>query len=74
LRRTLIPRTARDWVKSKLIMRNRPSISPNMREILEKTFDQDLDSLGALLRTSLNCKNFKDVTSSKPLDWIARYA
>lgn len=70
LRRTLIPRDWRDWVKAKLTMRQRPVLSQEVREILEAEFDRDLQRLGTLLGKPLNCKDFKKITAAASLDWI----
>jgi len=68
-RRALIPRSWRDWVKARLTMRQRPSLSPEIRATLEAEFDRDLVQLGKLVGKSLNCRNFKEITAAEILDW-----
>lgn len=49
LRRTLVPQTLRDRVKSKLQMRERPELSASHIAKLNDIFDRDLAALGALI-------------------------
>ncbi len=72
LRRALAPRRLRDWVKARLQMRTRPSLSAAKQTELAEIFDQDLKQLGALLGADLSCANFKQTVSAKALDWTAR--
>lgn len=69
-RRTFVPKSFRETVKSRLRLADRPDITSETRIKLETIFDEDLESLGTLLGVELNCKNFKDVTSASSLDWV----
>jgi Sulfotransferase domain len=72
LRRALAPKRLRDWVKARLQMRTRPSLSAAKQEALTEIFDQDLQQLGALLGAELSCANFKQTVCAKALGWSAR--
>ena len=72
VRRTFLPQSLRNWVKSKLTIRNRPKLSDEIQAGLEVTFNQDLEKLGNCLGIELNCKNFKHITSSTNLNWTVR--
>jgi len=70
LRHHFIPQSLRDAVKRKLRMRERPVLSKESMDKLEKEFDRDLEVLGKLLGVNLDCKNFKQVTSIESLNWV----
>ncbi|MDO8413346.1 MAG: sulfotransferase [Gallionellaceae bacterium] len=70
LRRNFIPQNLRDVIKMKLRMGQRPSLNEADRRCLEAEFDHDLVRLGEWLGTSLNCRNFKQLTAATSLDWI----
>lgn len=72
VRRAFLPQSLRNWVKSKLTIRNRPKLSDEIQAGLEVTFNQDLEKLGNCLGIELNCKNFKHITSSTNLNWTVR--
>ena len=55
LRRSLIPRTFRNRVKSKLQMRERPQLSADRIRALTELFDRDLEAL----QPSMSCKKFR---------------
>jgi len=69
LRRALVPKGVRAWVRSLWQMRGRPQVSGALRARLEAIFDEDLAALGADLGTPLSCASFKDRTRDTPLDW-----
>ena len=69
-RRHFIPQRWRDAVKMKLRMRERPVLSEKAKAGLEEEFNCDLEMLGKLLGVDLDCRNFKQVTSEKSLDWV----
>lgn len=69
LRRTLVPKRVRTWVRSLWQMRTRPTLSPDVRADLERTFDADLARLGAWLGVELRCANFVETTRDSALDW-----
>jgi len=70
IRRHFIPRGLRNAVKMKLRMRERPVLSEKVQARLEQEFDRDLEKLGKLLGVNLDCRNFKQVTSAKSLNWV----
>ncbi|MGA7750777.1 MAG: hypothetical protein WCA63_11600, partial [Gallionella sp.] len=69
-RHHFIPQRFRDAVKTRLHMRQRPSLGEEDRARLEVEFDRDLAQLGRWLGTRIDCKNFKQVTSKGTLNWI----
>lgn len=71
LRRVLIPQRCRDWVKDRLTMKKRPVLSDETKILLETKFNQDLEQLGKWLGVSLCCDNFKQLTGSRDLEWVA---
>ena len=72
LRRRFIPQSLRDAVKEKLRMRNRPVLSERTKAKLEEEFDIDLKKLGKWLDVELDCKNFKQLTAARPLEWVEK--
>lgn len=70
LRRHFIPQGMRDAIKMKFRMQERPVLGIELRTQLEVNFDRDLAQLGKRLGQELNCKNFKQSTSSSSLNWI----
>lgn len=69
-RRNFIPKSLRRAVKDRLRMKTRPEISSQSLQYIEHIFNEDLVKLGGWLGVDLNCKNFKAVTSQKPLEWV----
>lgn len=69
LRRSLIPPFLRNLVKKKLTMQERPVLDPLQTEQLTKTFNDDLQVLGAWLGTDLCCDNFAATVMSGSLTW-----
>jgi hypothetical protein len=74
LRRNFVPKTWRDSIKNQLTMTKKPELSYSTKEALGKIFDDDLSKLGELVGVSLNCENFRRVTSNRTLDWVVRNA
>ncbi len=72
MRRALAPKPLRDWIKARLQMRTRPSLSAAKQNALTEIFDQDLKQLGALLGADISCANFKQTVCAKALDWAPR--
>ena len=70
MRRTLVPKSARNWVKGKLSVSIEPELSANTLTHLQAVFDQDLKALGELLDIELNCTNFKQRAVEGRHDWI----
>lgn len=69
IRRMLVPRRVRNWVKARLTMKQRPQLDPLLIKELEGRFDQDLKRLGLWLGRELSCENFKALTGSLTLEW-----
>ncbi|MBE9174589.1 sulfotransferase [Synechocystis salina LEGE 06155] len=71
LRRWLIPKSLRTWVRSLWSMKKRPQLSNERLVDLQKIFDQDLEMLGAWLGIPLTCATFKaTVKSQNSLHWV----
>lgn len=66
MRRTLVPKSFRTWVRGFWQMKERPQLSPERTAELEQIFDADLAILGQWLGVELNCKNFKEVAAQGP--------
>ncbi|MEB3231329.1 MAG: sulfotransferase [Leptolyngbyaceae bacterium] len=69
LRRTLIPKSFRTWVRSLWSMRDRPTLTSEQEQRLHRIFDQDLALLGQWLNVELSCATFKTVVKDQPLEW-----
>ena len=69
LRRGLIPKSVRNWVRTLWMMKGKPSLSPESIAYLQTVFDPDLAVLGAWLGIELNCRNFKATVKSSAWDW-----
>lgn len=59
LRRTLIPKGFREWVRANLTMKKKPVISEEKRQQLEHVFDEDLRVLSEILGQEFTTANFK---------------
>ena len=70
-RRRFIPQGLRNSLKLKFRMQERPTPSDSSFTQLTVEFDRDLAQLGEWLGVNLDCKTFKQMTSSKSLDWVA---
>ncbi|MEO1400899.1 MAG: sulfotransferase [Cyanobacteria bacterium J06635_1] len=70
LRRTLVPQSARDWVKSLWQMQQRPELSEGDRAWLEAKFDADLAILGDWLGLELSCQNFSSAVLTPATGWV----
>lgn len=71
IRRGLIPKSWREWVKGFWRMKERPRLSAPVAARLREVFDADLEKLGGWLGVSLTCENFKEVASGAPREWVA---
>lgn len=74
LRRTLVPKSFRNWVRKQWTMKERPQLSPERVAYLEQLFDPDLAVLGQWMGVELTCQNFKDMVDSGPdkfVNWSA---
>jgi hypothetical protein len=69
LRRRLLPRALRNRIKARWQMRDRPELSASVRVRIERRFDEDLATLGGWLGTPLSCATYRDVVSSRSLEW-----
>ncbi len=71
LRRTLVSKTLRNWIRGRLQMRSRPTLSADNHAKLIAIFDRDLERLGVLMGAQLSCASFKNVVREKSLDWAS---
>jgi hypothetical protein len=69
LRRRWVPQSLRDAVKSRLRMKERPTLSDADRRRVEDVFDADLAILSGWMGVQLRCSNFDEVTREGSLDW-----
>ena len=70
LRRTLVPQSIRDKIKSGFTLQERPEIDAvHLSKVIE-LFDQDLAILGEHLGVELSCDNYKQVVSQGELSWL----
>jgi hypothetical protein len=72
LRRWLIPKSFRTWVRSLWTMKKKPELEPQQVEKLRAIFDEDLAVLGSWLGIELSCDNFKAMVKTEPRDWVGR--
>jgi len=72
LRRWLIPKSFRTWVRSLWTMKQKPELEPQQIEKLRAIFDEDLAVLGSWLGIELSCENFKAMVKTEPRDWVER--
>ena len=56
-------------IRKSFTERNRPVLANATRQRLVERLDEDLSVLGEWLGTSLNCNNFRTLTSAKTLEW-----
>lgn len=69
LRRTLMPESLRDRIKSRWMMKERPQLDAATEAALQEHFDQDLAQLGACFDIHLTCANWQDVAPETELQW-----
>jgi len=69
LRRGLVPKSLRRRIRKLVSITEPPKPSAAVQRKLEATFDKELAVLGRWLGVTLNCRNFRSVTSSTALDW-----
>ena len=73
LRQRLVPKSLAEPIKA--FWRSGvepPSLPADLMAKLRGRFDDDLGRLGDWLGVGLNCDNFRRVTQSGPLEWVAR--
>ena len=61
LRRKFIPKNFRVWVKNKLSMRNRPTLSDETVQQITKILDADLENLKPYLGHPVSCAEYHEV-------------
>ena len=64
IRRNLIPKSVRNFIKKPWQMEKRPTLTPENIDILKKQFDDDLKILGTWMDVSLSCATFKETGRS----------
>lgn len=71
LRRSLLPESVRDRIKSRWKMQERPVLSPERRAWVVERLAADVGSLGAMLGMELTCETFRDdvLRSAHPPEW-----
>jgi hypothetical protein len=69
LRRRFVPKALRERAKALWQMRERPELSPAVREALEQRFDADLATLGSWLGVPLCCATFAETVAARSLEW-----
>jgi hypothetical protein len=69
LRRTLVPKSVRNRIRSLWTMKRRPELSAASAARLRELFDEDLTVLGQWLDLPLRCENFKAVAAESSPRW-----
>ncbi len=69
LRRRLVPKFFRTWVRSLFIMKEKPVLSKQTIVKLEKRFNTELKILGDYLGCIITCANFNSLSSKDLADW-----
>lgn len=69
LRKKLIPKSWRNWVRSFWYIKERPQLSESTTRRLEETFDADLARLGRWLGLELTCGNFREAARTAIPEW-----
>ncbi|PQO45971.1 sulfotransferase family protein [Blastopirellula marina] len=69
VRRTMVPRSVRNYVKGFWQMKVRPQLSPERHDDLVATFDQSLKRLGSWVGLDLDCDNFRVKTRENLPRW-----
>jgi hypothetical protein len=70
LRRSLIPKGLRDFVKQQLVMKKRPELTVESQMKLEKIFNDDLNTLSQLTSTEINLANYKELAKNKHISLV----
>ena len=71
IRRRLIPKTFRTWVRSIWSMKEKPTLGRAQAEKLKLTFDDDLSTIGSWLGLELSCDTFKSVARQHVPLWAS---
>jgi hypothetical protein len=69
LRRAVVPKPVREWVKGHWRMREKPRLSPDVEARLRERFDADLERLGAWLGVPLSCATYRETVTASALGW-----
>lgn len=69
LRRTLMPESLRERIKSRWMMKERPQLDAEIEAALRAHFNEDLALLGACLEMDLTCANWHDVAPNAQAQW-----
>lgn len=74
LRRTLLPESLRERIKSRWRMQHRPEMSPDRIAWVREQLDPDLATLGRMLGADLSCETFTQAVTSpaRSPDWCER--
>ncbi|WP_417511581.1 sulfotransferase domain-containing protein [Methylophaga sp.] len=70
VRRSLIPKGLRNFVKQQLVMKKRPELTLESQRKLEKIFNDDLNILSQLTGTEINLGNYKQLAKDKHISLI----
>ncbi|WP_169974940.1 sulfotransferase family protein [Tautonia rosea] len=71
LRRALVPKAVRTWVRGLWTLKQKPRLSPRQLARLVDLFNDDLATLGSWLGVPLSCPTFKDTVKAGGLEWKA---
>lgn len=69
IRKKLIPRAWREWVKEFWKIKQRPQLSEETTKRLQETFDADLARLGRWLDLELSCDRFRELAKNAVPTW-----
>ncbi len=70
VRRTLVPKNVRRWIRSLWTMKERPAPSPSSLKKITQLFDEDLKILGDMLGLELSCQTFSQtVIAPNQIRW-----
>lgn len=69
VRRQMVPKSFRSWVRGQLTVKEKPTLTPENVERLKLIFDEDLAVLGDWLGTEITCDTFKEVARQQPYTW-----
>lgn len=70
VRRSLIPKSVRNRVRSSMQMKNRPEVSPELRAWLTERLDPDIAEFGRLIgEPGLTCATFQSTLSAADPEW-----
>ena len=70
LRRLLILKSFRTWVRSLWTIKKKPDLTAENIDRLTVIFDEDLAVLGSWLGVDLTCDNFQETVKNSSLDWV----